>query len=38
MTEKHLELLHKAVPAIETIALLVGPVDIPFNQIETRHM
>jgi putative tryptophan/tyrosine transport system substrate-binding protein len=38
MIEKRLELLHKAVPAIETIALLVGPADIPFDQIETRHM
>jgi putative tryptophan/tyrosine transport system substrate-binding protein len=35
---KRLELLHKAVPAAETIALFVGPADIPFNQTETRHM
>jgi putative tryptophan/tyrosine transport system substrate-binding protein len=32
---KRLELLHKAVPAAETIALLVGP-DNPYNQAETR--
>jgi putative tryptophan/tyrosine transport system substrate-binding protein len=38
IAEKRLELLHKAVPAAETIALFVGPADIPFNQIETRHM
>src|SRR5215468_4343326 len=30
--EKRLELLHKAVPATETIAFLVGPADIPYNQ------
>jgi putative tryptophan/tyrosine transport system substrate-binding protein len=34
---KRLELLHKAVPAAETIALLVGP-DNPYNQAETRDM
>jgi putative ABC transport system substrate-binding protein len=34
IAEKRLELLHKAVPAVETIALLV---DSPFNQAEVRH-
>src|SRR5262249_15190136 len=34
---KRLELLHKAVPAAETIALLVGPADGVLNQAETRH-
>jgi putative tryptophan/tyrosine transport system substrate-binding protein len=38
IAEKRLQLLHEAVPAAETIALLVGPADIPFNQIETMHM
>jgi putative tryptophan/tyrosine transport system substrate-binding protein len=38
IAEKRLELLHKAVPAAETIAMLVGPADGPFNQAETRHM
>jgi putative ABC transport system substrate-binding protein len=33
---KRLELLHKAVPATQSIALLVGPADIPNNQVETR--
>jgi putative ABC transport system substrate-binding protein len=37
-TEKRLELLHKAAPAVEAIAFLVGPVDIPYNQAETMHM
>jgi putative tryptophan/tyrosine transport system substrate-binding protein len=37
LTEKRLQLLHEAVPTTETIALLVGPADIPLNQIETRH-
>jgi ABC-type sugar transport system substrate-binding protein len=32
------ESLHKAVPAAETIAFLVGSTIAPFNQIETRHM
>jgi putative ABC transport system substrate-binding protein len=36
--EKRLELLHKAVPAAETIALLVGPADSVYDQAETRHM
>ena len=35
---KRLELLHKAVPATQSIALLVGPADIPNNQVETRLM
>jgi putative tryptophan/tyrosine transport system substrate-binding protein len=34
---KRLELLHKAVPAAETIALLVGP-DNQYNQAETRDL
>jgi hypothetical protein len=34
---ERLELLHKAVPAAETIALLVGP-DNPYNQAETRDL
>jgi putative tryptophan/tyrosine transport system substrate-binding protein len=38
IAEKRLQLLHEAVPATETIALLGGSVDVPFNQIETRHM
>jgi putative ABC transport system substrate-binding protein len=38
IAEKRLELLHKAVPATETIAMLVGPVDSVFNQAETRQM
>jgi putative tryptophan/tyrosine transport system substrate-binding protein len=37
IAEKRLELLHKAVPAVETIALLVGPADAAFNQTETGH-
>jgi putative tryptophan/tyrosine transport system substrate-binding protein len=36
--EKRLQLLHEAVPAAETIALLVGAADVPGNQAETRHM
>jgi putative tryptophan/tyrosine transport system substrate-binding protein len=36
--EKRLQLLHEAVPATGTIALLVGSADVPFNQTETRHM
>jgi putative ABC transport system substrate-binding protein len=31
-------LLHKAFPATQSIALLVGPADIPNNQVETRLM
>jgi putative tryptophan/tyrosine transport system substrate-binding protein len=38
ITEKRLQLLHEAVPATGTIALLVGPADSPVNQAETRHM
>ena len=38
IAEKRLELLHKAVPATETIAMLVGPADSPYNPAETRHM
>jgi putative tryptophan/tyrosine transport system substrate-binding protein len=36
--EKRLQLLHEAVPAAETIALLVSFAGIPFTQIETRHV
>jgi putative ABC transport system substrate-binding protein len=35
---KRLELLHKAVPATQPIALLLGPADIPNNQVEARLM
>jgi putative tryptophan/tyrosine transport system substrate-binding protein len=38
IAEKRLQLLHEAVPAAETIALLSGSPDIPFNQEETRHV
>jgi putative tryptophan/tyrosine transport system substrate-binding protein len=38
IAEKRLELLHKAVPDAETMALLVGPADIPLDQAETRYM
>jgi putative tryptophan/tyrosine transport system substrate-binding protein len=38
IAEKRLELLHKAVPAVETIALFVGPADVPLDQAETRSM
>jgi putative tryptophan/tyrosine transport system substrate-binding protein len=40
IAEKRLQLLHDAVPAAETIALLVGSAGPPvsFTQIETRHM
>jgi putative ABC transport system substrate-binding protein len=39
IAEKRLELLHAAVPAAETIALLVGPTDnILYNQAEIRHL
>jgi putative tryptophan/tyrosine transport system substrate-binding protein len=37
LAEKRLQLLHEAVPTTETIALLVGPADSPYNQIETGH-
>jgi putative tryptophan/tyrosine transport system substrate-binding protein len=35
---KRLELLRKAVPATQSIALLIGPADIPNNQVEARLM
>jgi putative ABC transport system substrate-binding protein len=38
IAEKRLELLHKAVPPAETIAMLAGPADDPYNQTETRRM
>jgi putative tryptophan/tyrosine transport system substrate-binding protein len=38
VAEKRLELLHQAVPAAETIGLLVGPADSPYDQLETRHV
>jgi putative tryptophan/tyrosine transport system substrate-binding protein len=38
IAEKRLELLHKAVPAAETIALLVGPADSVYDQAESRQM
>jgi putative ABC transport system substrate-binding protein len=38
IAEKRLELLHKAVPAIESIALLVGPADSPLNQAEAKYV
>jgi putative ABC transport system substrate-binding protein len=37
ITQKRLELLHKAVPAAETIALLTGP-DGPFSQKEAKYV
>jgi putative tryptophan/tyrosine transport system substrate-binding protein len=37
IVEKRLELLHTAAPAVETIALLIGPVG-PYSQVETRHV
>jgi putative ABC transport system substrate-binding protein len=38
IASKRLELLHKAVPATQSIALLTGPADIPNNQVEGRLM
>jgi putative ABC transport system substrate-binding protein len=38
IAEKRLQLLHEAVPATGTIALLVGRADAPVNQVESRHM
>jgi putative tryptophan/tyrosine transport system substrate-binding protein len=38
IAEKRLELLHKAVPAAETIALLLGPTDTPLNQAEAKNL
>jgi putative ABC transport system substrate-binding protein len=35
---KRLELLHKALPATQSIALLIGPADIPNSQVEARLM
>jgi putative ABC transport system substrate-binding protein len=37
ITEKRLELLHKAVPAAETIALLTAQPDTPFAQGEAKY-
>jgi putative ABC transport system substrate-binding protein len=38
IAEKRLELLHKAVPAAETIALLVGQAASPLAQAEAKYM
>jgi DNA-binding NarL/FixJ family response regulator len=38
IAEEYLELLHKAVPAVETIGLLVGPSDDPLSQAEARRV
>jgi putative tryptophan/tyrosine transport system substrate-binding protein len=38
LAEKRLELLHKAVPVADTIALLVGPADSPYNRVEAKYM
>jgi putative ABC transport system substrate-binding protein len=38
IAEKRLQLLHQAVPAAETIALLVGPADEPYSPVETKHV
>jgi putative tryptophan/tyrosine transport system substrate-binding protein len=38
IAEKRLQWLHEVVPTTETVALLVGPSDGPFNQIEAGHM
>jgi len=38
IAQKRLELLHKAVPAAETIALLVGPADTPSAQAEAKYV
>jgi putative ABC transport system substrate-binding protein len=35
---KRLELLHKLVPAIESIAMLVGRTDSPYDQAEARNV
>jgi putative ABC transport system substrate-binding protein len=35
---KRLELLHKAVPATQSIAMLTGPAEFSINQVETRSM
>jgi putative ABC transport system substrate-binding protein len=36
--EKRLDLLHQAVPAAETIALLSGPADSQYNAVPTRQV
>jgi putative ABC transport system substrate-binding protein len=36
IAQKRLDLLHKAVPGTETIALLVGPADGPYSPVETQ--
>jgi putative tryptophan/tyrosine transport system substrate-binding protein len=38
IASKRLELLHKAVPTTQSIALLTGPADSPNTQVETRLM
>jgi putative ABC transport system substrate-binding protein len=38
IVEKRLDLLHKAVPAAETIGFLAGRVDLSYNQAETRRV
>src|SRR5262249_38290592 len=38
IAEKRLDLLHKAVPAAETIALLTGQPDSPLAQAEAKYM
>jgi putative tryptophan/tyrosine transport system substrate-binding protein len=38
IARKRLQWLHEAVPTTETVALLVGPSDGPFNQVEIRQM
>jgi putative ABC transport system substrate-binding protein len=38
IAEKRIQLLHQAVPAAETIALLVAPADEPYSPVETRHV
>jgi putative ABC transport system substrate-binding protein len=38
IAEKRLQLLHEAVPAAETIGLLIGPADDPYNQVEVKHV
>jgi putative ABC transport system substrate-binding protein len=38
IASKRLELLHKVLPATQSIAFLTGPADIPNSQVETRLM
>src|SRR5262249_42743027 len=38
IAENRFELLHKAVPAAETIGLLLGPADSPLGQAEAKYM